>query len=128
MLQASLLSSLDRVLKNSKANLSLSQTQSGFEGLPRGRAIITGSTLVQCVLGECWENTDLDIFCTPKVAQAIRSWLVKEVRQMFMGCMDRYVGADSQALAFQNKIHHVEHYRIRPQEGENSIYFNYTEG
>jgi hypothetical protein len=41
--------------------------------------------------------------------------------------MDRYVGADNMARAFLNKIHHVEHYRILPEEGEGTISLSRTE-
>lgn len=135
LLRYSLLSSLDHVLYHSKAKLRLEQL-SLFSELPMDSVLLSGSIMVQCVLGlqtkveedsYIWQDSDIDIFCTPQAAPAVRSWLVKEAGQLFQGFNDHYVGVDNLATAgnaFQNRIHHVEHYCKCPVEGQTTPYSN----
>ena len=45
--------------------------------LPEGSIAISGSTIVQCLLGKRWIS-DIDIYCTPEVAPQVRTWLTRD--------------------------------------------------
>ena len=67
MVRASLLSSLKRVLDNSRSGITLDSVRA----LPEG-ALIAGSTVAQACLGVLWE-ADVDVFCSAKAAPWVRS-------------------------------------------------------
>jgi hypothetical protein len=78
LLRSSLLSSLERVLKQSQSGITLQSAISMGELLPDGSAIIAGSTIVQACLGQVWKGSygtppDVDIFCSAKAAPQVRS-------------------------------------------------------
>jgi hypothetical protein len=78
LLRSSLLSSLERVLKQSQSGITLQSAISMGELLPDGSAIIAGSTIVQTCLGRVWKGSygsppDVDIFCSAKAAPQVRS-------------------------------------------------------
>ena len=85
LLRASLLSSLDRVLKKSESGITLKSALE-MADLPEGSAIIAGSTMAATVLGEiwsgpnCWSKSDVDIFCTAKAAPQVRSVSIQSRR------------------------------------------------
>ena len=120
LLRTSLLTSLERILRQGKLGL----TSNGFKTfldltrrLPRRNAVvISGSTMVQCVLGEYWDDSDVDIFCSAQAAPEVRTWFIKELNQLFVGGpIGSYDGILTDT--FLNTIHHVEHYIHCPQEG-----------
>ena len=47
----------------------------GANGKPG--AVLSGSTMVQVVLGEVWKDSDIDVFCTAAAAPAVRTQLVQ---------------------------------------------------
>lgn len=120
LLRHSLLSSLRRVLRKSSAGLSLDQVS--FSGTPRGSVVLTGSSMVQCCLGETYKLCDLDVFCTTGAAPAVRSWLIKEGGMLFQGFCDTYVGVEDLTHPIDSKIHHVEYYSLLPEDGEEQYY------
>jgi hypothetical protein len=43
--------------------------------LPKNAVLLSGSIMVQTILGQIWENSDIDIYCTHNAAPAVRAWL-----------------------------------------------------
>lgn len=132
LLRASLLSSLDKVLRAKGLSLEKVNTMFRHDTVSPGSVLISGSTMVQCVLGEVWKTkTDIDIFCSNSAAPAVRSWLIKEAGQLCTGFNDNYVGVDNFGRVFYNQIHHVECYCNRPEDGAPYIgwdaLFNYQQ-
>jgi hypothetical protein len=125
LLRFSLLQSLKRVVRHSRVGKSHPMTSFSemTAPLPRGSVIISGSTMVQCVLGDVFEDDDsnnngfdMDVFCTAAAAPAVRSWLVKEAGQFCIGACDQHIGVDNLAQTFMTKIHHAESYGPRPPD------------
>lgn len=117
LLRSSLLSSLGRVLENSKTGITL-ESALALSDLPEGSALIAGSTMVQACLGVQWEDKyqrplDVDIYCSAKAAPQVRSWMVDVGKLMFVGFKDTYLSdmTDRRVLyAVDTQIHHVEHW------------------
>ena len=123
-----MLDSLKFVLGTSVAEFSKGQIKSfcGMLASLKKSAVVSGSTMVQVVLGEMWdaENSasDVDIVCTPEVAPNVRSWLIEEGDQILVGAPHHYLG-DSRSSAdfdrnFMNSFHHSECFGDCPEEGE----------
>ncbi|EJK58862.1 hypothetical protein THAOC_20978, partial [Thalassiosira oceanica] len=123
LLHTSLTTSLERVLRTGMAGLSCDQLKSFSEmaaSLPPGSVVISGSSLVQAALGEKWDHTDVDIYCTAGAAPAVRSWLVRDARKMVLNAGDQnYPSAavNRESGTFVTTIHHVEGYGNVPEEG-----------
>lgn len=88
LLRQSLLSSLGRVLDQSKSGITLKSVLK----LPEG-ALIAGSTIAQACLGAIWlshdEASDVDVFCSAKAAPMVRSVSVVESCKHFI-CLNNY--------------------------------------
>jgi hypothetical protein len=118
LLREALNSSLHRVLQH----LEVPAAAVGFANLisPNGPgAVVSGSTMVQVVLGEVWKASDIDIFCTAATARAVRSKLVGNGFTLARMHND-YSDAGSGMLAFslESKVHHVEGWATTPADGE----------
>jgi hypothetical protein len=75
LLRSSLLSSLGRVLGNSRSGITLDAALKMGE-LPEGSAVIAGSTIVAACLGKDWSNwprADVDVYCSAMAAPQVRS-------------------------------------------------------
>jgi len=72
LLRESLLMSLGHVLKCSESGITLDSLLAMPGYVTEGSAVIAGSTIAQACLGEIW-NSDVDVFCTAKLAPATRS-------------------------------------------------------
>ncbi|EJK77086.1 hypothetical protein THAOC_01106 [Thalassiosira oceanica] len=122
LLHASLTTSLERVLRTGLAGLSSDQLKSFSEmaaSLPPGSVVISGSSLVQAALGDKWDHTDVDIFCTAAAAPAVRSWLVRDARKMVLNAGKVYcpLAVNKESGSFVTAIHHVERYGDVPEKG-----------
>ena len=82
--------------------------------------MISGSVIVQAALGETWEGSDVDIYCTAVAAPAVRSWLIRDANKMIVNAGKTYdplAVEKSDDLYFRDSIHHVEGYGNVPEEG-----------
>ena len=140
LLHASLTMSLERVLPTGMAGLSSDRLESFSrmaESLPPGSVVISGSSLVQAALGERWDRTDVDIYCTAGAAPAVRSWLVRDARKMVLNAGKAYgpLAVNKESGSFVTVIHHVEGYGNVPEAGadvsgsggERPVPFDYDE-
>mmetsp|Transcript_12899 Transcript_12899/g.23746 ORF Transcript_12899/g.23746 Transcript_12899/m.23746 type:complete len:512 (+) Transcript_12899:157-1692(+) len=116
LLRQSLLSSLGRVLEHSQTGITL-ESALALANLPKGSAIIAGSTMAQTCLGVLWEGgryspVDVDVYCSATAAPQVRSWLVEQASGIFVGFKDSYVDSTDNRLSYtvDTKIHHVEHW------------------
>ena len=112
LLKQSLLSSLGRVLEQSKSGITLDSALA-LANLPEGSALIAGSTIVAACLGVELESDryiDVDVFCSAKAAPTVRSWLVEDSSCMFVGFKDTYIDMVDDCLLYtiDTQIHHVE--------------------
>ena len=77
LLRASLLSSLGRVLENSKSGITLDAALKMGKLLPEGSCCIAGSSIVAACLGKDWSksrnSSDVDVYCSARAAPEIRS-------------------------------------------------------
>ena len=122
LLHVSLTKSLERVLRTGMVGLSSDQLKSFSEmaaSLPPGSVAISGSSLVQAALGEQWDNTDVDIYCTAGAAPAVRSWLVRNDKMVLNAGNENYPSAsvNKESGTFVTYVHHVEGYGNVPAEG-----------
>ena len=112
MLHASLLSSLTNVASEKGLDVSL------FTGLSAVNerfsksgsavvALVSGSTMVSCVLGSQTKGSDVDLFVSAMAAPAVRSHLV-ERGFMLTGFSD-YRGFREE-MNLENDVHHVENW------------------
>lgn len=76
LLRASLLSSLGRVLENSKSGITLDAALK-MGKFPEGSCCIAGSSIVAACLGKDWSksrnSSDVDVYCSARAAPEIRS-------------------------------------------------------
>ena len=76
LLRASLLSSLGRVLDNSKSGITLDAALK-MGKFPEGSCCIAGSSIVAACLGKDWfksrNTSDVDVYCSARAAPEIRS-------------------------------------------------------
>ena len=83
--------------------------------LPPGSVVISGSSIVQAILGAGWGG-DLDIYCTSGSAPYVRKWLVDEAGKTLVNVKRGY---SSRILSLSNEsnIVHVEQYGNTPKDG-----------
>ena len=82
-------------------------------------AVLSGSTMVQVLLGEVWKGSDIDIFCTAAAARAVRSKLVQNgftLARMHQNYSDS--GNGMLAFSLESQVHHVEGWATTPADGE----------
>ena len=74
---------------------------------------MSGSIVVQAVLGEQWDGSDIDVYCTPGAAPAVRTWLINDVNQVLVGVHASYRPGERGST-----VHHVEHWANEPKVGK----------
>ena len=95
LLHVSMLQSLKDVLKRNRASFRPEiDIFKSFTDLansqPPNSVAVSGSIVVQAVLGVKWEDSDLDVYCTVDAAPAVRSWLINDVKQVLVGVHPAY--------------------------------------
>ncbi len=123
MLHSSLLCGLERTLKSGMTNFNSSGIVESFRklslSLPENSVAISGSTLVQSVLGELWPESDINMCCSRDAAERVRTWLMLEANQMLAGWR-KWHGflVPGHVLDENDKfVSHVERYTNAPVEG-----------
>ena len=71
--------------------------------------IISGSSIIQAILGVEWKGSDVDIYCTPESAPFVRSWLVNEAHMALLDVKAQYT-QDVGSPFDSGDIGHVEKY------------------
>jgi len=125
LLRDALMSSLQRVLTHHKIPLpavSFASMRSA-DGTPG--AVLSGSTMVQVVLGEVWTGSDIDVFTLAPAAPAVRTQLVQNgftVARFHNSYEDN--GNGMTAYLLETKVHHVEGWAFTPEDSEE---FNFAQ-
>ena len=97
--------------------------QQGSPRLSRGlewksaAVAISGGIMVQTALGETWKGSDIDVYCTQAAAPAVRSWLIRDVKQVLVGVNCRYKDVVPWSLK-DPIVDHVEYWANAPADGE----------
>jgi len=97
--------------------------QQGSPRLSRGlecksaAVAISGGIMVQTALGETWKGSDIDVYCTQAAAPAVRSWLIRDVKQVLVGVNCRYKDVVPWSLK-DPVVDHVEYWANAPADGE----------
>jgi hypothetical protein len=119
LLRASLESSLARVLRSGEHKLAVESFKSLHNANGHPGAVLSGSVMVQTVLGEVWGNErkhgqrckmgkpDLDVFCTAAAAVQVRTQLVADKYYLTGFPNSAY---DTSINACGTAVHHVEQY------------------
>jgi hypothetical protein len=81
------------------------------------QVIISGSLVVQAVLGAGWAGSDIDIFCTSQVAPYVRAALVNVAGFGFTGFKEGRYEVLEAARRHEGQIEHVESWVVMPDEG-----------
>ena len=111
MLKESLIQGLVSVSKNSNASISIEQAKQlakfQIDEKKKGRSVlISGSTMVQTVTGNRFNDYDLDIYCSKKTLPKLRTLLSKHFGMVCQSALPWYGDFHSA------DIHHVESYII----------------
>lgn len=124
LLSKTLLNNLARVLQNNTCHPHIVSTSgppynehceviSSFiemtNNLPRRSVVISGSSMVQTILGLDWKDSDVDIYCTAESATVVRSWITNKANQILANVKEGYL----QSKVFPDLdpgIDHVEQY------------------
>ena len=90
LLHVSMLQSLKHTLKENRVSfrkeIDIFKSFTDLaNSLPPNSVAMSGSIVVQAVLGVKWEDSDLDVYCTIDSAPAVRSWLINDVKQVLVG-------------------------------------------
>jgi hypothetical protein len=122
MLHHTLLQSLERTLQSNEADFDCSNIVSSFArlaaSLPPGSVALSGSIVLQAVLGDTW-SSDIDIFCTSEVSSIVRTWIVTIANQALFNCVPGYTHEMSHPDGLlDNAIQFVESYCNIPRENK----------
>ena len=95
LLHVSMLQSLKHTLKENRVSfrkeIDIFKSFTDLaNSLPPNSVAMSGSIVVQAVLGVKWEDSDLDVYCTIDSAPAVRSWLINDVKQVLVGVHPAY--------------------------------------
>ena len=91
--------------------------------LPDDSFVLSGSIVWQSLLGVKW-NSDVDFYCSGKVAARVRTWLMEHTDLLLVDWNELYFLNDEEidedtAPGVNHAIHHVEHYLdMRLLEGD----------
>ena len=90
-----------------------------FDASGRPQVLLSGSAVVQSVLGKTWEDSDIDIFCTWEAAPIIRRRLIDRCGLICSGVDNDYMQEDRDLAGdiegtTRSVIHHVESYSSLP--------------
>ena len=94
-----------------------------FDASGRPQVLLSGSAVVQSVLGKTWEDSDIDIFCTWEAAPIIRRRLIDRCGLICSGVDNDYMQEDRDLAGdiegtTRSVIHHVESYSSLPTREE----------
>lgn len=122
MLHYTLLQSLERTLQSNDAAFDCSNIVSSFArlaaSLPPGSVAMSGSIVVQAVIGDIW-SSDIDIFCTSEVSSVVRTWIVTVANQALFNCAPGYTHEMSYPDGpFDSAIQFIESYCNVPRENK----------
>ena len=78
---------------------------------------ISGGIMVQTALGETWKGSDIDVYCTQAAAPAVRTWLIKDMKQVLVGVNSRYKDVVPWSLK-DPVVDHIEYWANTPADGE----------
>jgi len=78
------------------------------KSLPPHSVALSGSIVLQAVLGEKWDESDIDIYCTQEAAPTVRSWLIGKFEQVLVDVLSEYNTTHNPV------IHHVEGWANEP--------------
>jgi len=122
MLHHTLLRSLERTLQSNEAGFGCSNIVSSFArlaaSLPPGSVAMSGSIVLQAVLGDIW-SSDIDIFCTSEVSSVVRTWIVTVANQALFNCAPGYTHEMSYPDGpFDSAIQFIESYCNVPRENK----------
>ena len=139
LLNASLVSSLDNVLKFNDAGFDVTkfhQLCATLEslGFPEGTIQISGSTMVQAALGKPFKNkTDIDLYVSEDAAPIVRTWLTcNDGANLLFGGIKSSSFYDGQRdlrrfLKSDNgEISHVEEYCKMPENADKPTFLRRT--
>jgi hypothetical protein len=120
LLHVSMLQSLKRALKRNGASFRpeidiFNSFTDLANSLPPNSVAMSGSIVVQAVLGVNWEDSDLDVYCISDAAPAVRSWLINNMKQVLVGVHPVYYSEPIQQGEF---IGSVEKWMNTPDDGE----------
>ena len=80
------------------------------------QALISGSIVVQALLGKEWSGSDIDIFCTQDAAAHVRGRLSSIARFGLSGFKLGEYCLDQQVRSLESNIEHVETWVTTPEE------------
>ena len=80
------------------------------------QALISGSIVVQALLGKEWSGSDIDIFCTQDAAAHVRGRLSSIARFGLSGFKLGEYCQDQQVRSLESNIEHVETWVTTPEE------------
>ena len=138
LLNASLVSSLDAVLKFNDAGFNVGKFRElhatlKSHGFPEGSILISGSIMVQAVLGKAFgKKTDVDLYVSEKAAPIVRTWLTSieganllfggvKTSSLYDGQCDlrRFMKTDN------SEISHVEEYCKVPKNADEPVFLSH---
>ena len=122
-MQKAMVHSLERTLRQNRASTDRkvdvfkSFTQLA-KSLPPDSVAMSGSIVVQAMLGEQWGGSDIDVYCTNQAAPSVRTWIISELKQVLVGVCSRYTVDLSieKGPGHNDIIDHVEHWANAPEE------------
>jgi hypothetical protein len=126
-MQHALVQSMERALRQNRASTDrkvdiFKSFTALAKSLPPNSVAISGSIVVQAILGEQWDGSDIDVYCTNRAAPSVRTWLISELKQVLVGVCSRFtvnMSAEEWAHGL-DFIDHVEHWANAP--GENRVF------
>jgi hypothetical protein len=125
-MQHALVQSMERALRRNRASTDrkvdiFKSFTALAKSLPPNSVAISGSIVVQAILGEQWDGSDIDVYCTNLAAPSVRTWLISELKQVLVGVSSRYtVDPSAEKGRELDFIDHVEHWANAP--GENRVF------
>ena len=121
LLKSSLVENMKLVLKRNSVS-SFSDSFDLFtsfvnltQSLEPNSVIMSGSIVVQAALGEPWEGSDIDIYCSYDAAPVVRSWLITDVNQVLCGINTKDSSYFHEDIR-DSPISHVEHWANAPND------------
>ena len=124
LMQYALASSMESTLGKNRASVNRNvDTFKSFvklaNSLPPDSVAMSGSIVVQAVLGEQWDGSDIDVYCTHLAAPSVRTWLIHDMKQVLVGIHMRYRESHEKGLRpNKNLVDHVEHWANAPEENK----------
>jgi hypothetical protein len=115
-MQHALVQSMERALRRNRASTDrkvdiFKSFTALAKSLPPNSVAISGSIVVQAILGEQWDGSDIDVYCTNLAAPSVRTWLISELKQVLVGVSSRYtVDPSAEKGRELDFIDHVEHW------------------